>query len=353
MSKLPAAKVVTALEATESPLPPQIQEALGELVGAAREGLLALSVGVGLGVVHELMELEVDEVVGPKGKHNRDRVAVRHGRENGSMTLGGRRVEVRRPRMRTAEDHRELPVATYGSFADRDPLTRAVMDRMLAGVSTRRFADVGEPVGSDVAAASSSTSKSSVSEMFIERTRTALGELMSRRLDDVRLAVMMLDGLEIADRTHVVALGIATDGVKIPLGLWEGSTENAALARALLSDLVDRGLDPEQAILFVIDGGKALRRAIKDVFGERALVHRCHRHKERNVRDLLPERDRDQVRARMRAAWSLTDPELARQRLELLASELDRTWPDAAGSLREGLQDTLTLMRLGITGKLA
>ena len=189
--------------------------------------------------------------------------------------------------------------------------------------------------------------------MFIERTRTALGDLMSRGLDDVRLAVMMLDGLEIADRTHVVALGITTEGVKIPLGLWEGSTENATLARALLADLVDRGLDPEQAILFVIDGGKALRRAIKDVFGEHALVHRCHRHKERNVTDLLPERDRDQVRARMRAAWSLPDPELARQRLELLASELDRTWPDAAGSLREGMHDTLTLMRLGITGKLA
>ena len=120
--------------------------------------------------------------------------------------------------------------------------------------------------------------------MFIERTRTALGELMGRRLDDVRLAVMMLDGLEIAERTHVVALGISTDGVKIPLGLWEGSTENATLARTLLADLVDRGLDPEQAILFVIDGGKALRRAIKDVFGEHALVHRCHRHKERNVK---------------------------------------------------------------------
>jgi putative transposase len=176
---------------------------------------------------------------------------------------------------------------------------------------------------------------------------------MSRRLDDVRLAVMMLDGLEIAERTHVVALGISTDGVKIPLGLWEGSTENATLARTLLADLVDRGLDPDQAILFVIDGGKALRRAIKDVFGEHALVHRCHRHKERNVCDLLPERDRDQVRARMRAAWSLTDAELVEQRLQLLAGELERTWPDAAASLREGMADTLTLMRLGIDGQLA
>jgi putative transposase len=353
MRKVPAAKVVTALEASESPLPAKVQEVLGELVGAAREGLLALSVGVGLGVVHELMEAEVTEVVGPRGKHNPDRVAKRHGHEDGSMTLGGRRVPVSRPRMRTAEDEHELPVESYGYFADRDPLTRAVMDRMLAGVSTRRFAVVGEPVGSEVEASSSATGKSTVSELFVERTRTALGELMSRRLDDVRLAVMMLDGLEIAERTHVVALGISTDGVKIPLGLWEGSTENATLARTLLADLVDRGLDPGQAILFVIDGGKALRRAIKDVFGEHALVHRCHRHKERNVTDLLPERDRDQVRGRMRAAWSLTDADLAEQRLQLLASELERTWPDAAGSLREGLQDTLTLMRLGISGKLA
>ena len=353
MRKVSGATVVTAAGAAERALPPQVQEALGELVGAAREGLLALSVGVGLSVVHELMELEVDEVVGAKGKHNRDRSAKRHGHEHGSMTLGGRRVPVRRPRVRSADDRRELPVETYEYFADRDPLTRAVLDRMLAGVSTRRFARVGEPIGADVDAGSSCRSKTSVSEMFVERTRTALGELMSRRLDDVRLAVMMLDGIEIAERTHVVALGITTDGIKIPLGLWEGSTENATLARTLLADLVDRGLDPEQAILFVIDGSKALRRAIRDVFGEHALVHRCHRHKERNVCDLLPERDRDNVRARMRAAWTLTDPDLAEQRLELLAGELDRSWPDAAASLREGLDDTLTLMRLEISGNLA
>jgi len=141
--------------------------------------------------------------------------------------------------------------------------------------------------------------------------------------------------------------------VKIPLGLWEGSAENSTLARTLLADLVDRGLDPEQAILFVIDGSKALRRAIKDVFGEHALVHRCHRHKERNVCDLLPKRERDTVRRRIRGAWALSDAELAKQRLELLASELERTWPDAAASLREGLEDTLTLMRLGIDGQLA
>ena len=148
-------------------------------------------------------------------------------------------------------------------------------------------------------------------------------------------------------------MGISTEGVKIPLGLWEGSTENATLARTLLADLVDRGLDPDQAILFVIDGATALRRAITDVFGEHALVHRCHRHKERNVCDLLPERDRPQILARIRGAWALTDPELAEQRLDLLVSELERTWPDAGASLREGLPETLTLMRLGIDSQLS
>jgi len=353
MKKVSGPKVVTTAEASELPLPAEIQEALGELVGAAREGLLALSVGLGLTVVHQLMEREVDEVVGPKGKHDPDRTAKRHGHEDGSMTLGGRRVAVSRPRMRTVDDEHEVPVASYEYFADRDPLTRAVMDRMLAGVSTRKFAVVGEPVGEEVEQESSSTGKSTVSELFVDRTRTALSELMSRGLGDVRLAVMMLDGLEIAERTHVVALGISTEGVKIPLGLWEGSTENATLVSMLLADLVDRGLDPSQAILFVIDGGKALRKAIKGVFGEHALVHRCHRHKERNVTDLLPERDRPQILAQIRGAWALTNPLLAKERLELLASELDRTWPDAAGSLREGMDDTLTLIRLGIDGQLS
>ncbi len=353
MKKVSTAKVTITGEGAESPLPPEIQEALGELVGAAREGLLALSVGVGLSVVHELIEAEVDEVVGPKGLHDSDRSAVRHGHEDGSMTLGGRRVAVRRPRARSTDGSGEAPLASYEHFADRDPLTRAVMDRMLAGVSTRRFASVGEPVGSAVEESSSSISRSAVSRAFVERTRTALGELMSRRLDDVRLAAMMIDGLEVAGRCHVVALGITTEGRKIPLGLWEGSTENATLAGALLADLVDRGLDPEQGILFVIDGSKALRKAIRDVFGSRAPVQRCQRHKERNVLDQLPERDRPVLRGRLRAAWALEDHALAKSRLELIVAELDAGWPDAARSLREGLDETLTLTRLGVCGQLA
>jgi putative transposase len=353
MKNVSGPEVVTADQAAEMPLPAEIQDALGELVGAAREGLLALSVGVGLRVVHELMEAEVDQIAGVKGRHDPARSAVRHGHEDGSMTLGGRRVAVSRPRVRSVGGERELPVTTYQYFADRDPLQRAVMDRMLAGVSTRKFERVAEPVGEDVERSASAKKKSSVSEMFIERTRTALGELMARRLDDVRLAVMMLDGLDIAGRVHVVALGISTDGVKVPLGLWEGSTENATLARSLLADLVDRGLDPSQAILFVLDGGKALRRAIRDVFGENALVHRCHRHKERNVCDLLPERDRPRILAQIRGAWALTDANTAEQQLRALAAELERSWPDAGASLREGMDETLTLMRLGVSGSLA
>src|SRR6516165_1429451 len=198
MSKVSGPQVVTPAEAVERPLPAEIQEALGELVGVAREGLLALSVGVGLSVVHQLMEAEVEEVVGPRGKWNPDRTAKRHGHERGSMTLGGRRVEVSRPRIRTVDGERELPVQTYEYFADRDPLTVVVMNRMLAGVSTRKYAAVGEPVGQEVEQEARSTSKSTVSELFIERTRTALEELMTRGLDDVRLAVMMLDGMEIS-----------------------------------------------------------------------------------------------------------------------------------------------------------
>jgi putative transposase len=344
--------VTQVATAPEAVLPERVQEVLGELVGAAKEGLLALSVGVGLGVMAELMQEEVDEVVGPKGKQNPARAAVRHGHEDGVVTLGGRRVWVQRPRVRSADGEREVPLGTYAHFADRDPLTRLVLEQLLAGVSTRRFARTREPVGSDVEAQARSTSKSAVSREFVARTRENLQALMSRRLDDVRLAVMMIDGIELKGRTNVVALGITTEGVKIPLGLWEGSTENATVATALLSDLVERGLDPEQGILFVIDGAKALRKAIRTVFGDRAPVQRCVRHKERNVLDHLPERDRPAVKRQLRHAWAQADHVRALDELRALASELDRSHPGATASLREGLEETLTLTCLGIAGTL-
>jgi transposase-like protein len=331
--------------------PPRVQEALGGLVGSAKEGLLALSVGVGLGVLAELLEEELVEVVGPKGTHIPERTAVRHGHEAGEVTLGGRRMQVERPRVRSADGRTEIRLQTYEYFADRDPLSRSVLERMLAGVSTRRYRRTQEPVGSEVEQQARSTSKSSVSRTFIERTRVSFRELISRRLDDVRLAVMMVDGIDLGERTNVVALGITTEGVKIPLGLWEGSTENAAVATALLSDLVERGLDPEQGILFVIDGAKALRKAIRAVFGD-ASVQRCVRHKERNITDHLPERERPAVKQRLRRAWALDDHARALDQLKALASELDRTYPGAASSLREGMQETLTLTRLGVTSNL-
>jgi len=332
-------------------LPGRVQEALGELAGAAKEGLLALSVGVGLGVLGELMAEEVEEVVGPKGKHDPDRAAVRHGRENGEVTLGGRRVPVERPRVRAADGSGEVGLATYAHFADRDPLTRVVLEQMLAGVSTRRFSRTREPVGEVVTDAERSTSKSAASREFVGRTREHLLALMGRSLQDVRLAALMLDGIDLKGRCCVVALGITTDGVKVPLGLWDGSTENKTVARHLLSDLVDRGLDVEQGVLVVLDGGKALRAAVDEVLGP-VPVQRCIRHKERNVLDHLPERDRPAVKRRLRAAWKLTDEQAARERLGILAGELERTHPGAAASLREGLEETLTLQRLGIDGQL-
>ena len=344
---------VPVAEATrdEAVLPERVQEALGQLVGAAREGLLALSVGVGLGVLEELMAEEVDDVVGPKGKHNAERTAVRHGHEGGEVTLGGRRVEVKRPRVRTADGESEVQLETYQHFADRDPLRRVVLERMLAGVSTRRYRRTQEPVGEQVETRARSTSKSAVSRTFVERTREALGELMSRQLSDLRLAVMMLDGLELKGRMMIVALGITTEGVKIPLGLWEGSTENTTVATALLSDLVERGLDPEQGMLFVLDGSKALRKAVRSVFGE-VPVQRCLWHKERNVMQHLPERDRPPIKARLRRAWRETDYPRALEQLRVLADELEHTHPGAAGSLREGMEETLTVIKLGIKGKL-
>jgi putative transposase len=299
-------------------LPPSVQAALGELVNAAKDGLLALSVGVGLGVLSTLMEEEVSEVVGPKGRHDRDRSAVRHGGTGGEVTLGGRRVAVPRPRVRSV-DGAEIELQTYAHFADRDPLTRVVLEQMLAGVSTRRFERTREPVGADVQATERSASKSAASRAFVGRTGEHLQALMSRSLADIRLAALMLDGIELKGRCCVVALGVTTDGVKVPLGLWDGSTENKTITVTLLGDLVDRGLDVEQGVLVVLDGAKALRAAVNDVFGP-VPVHRCVRHKERNVLDHLPERDRPKVKHQLRTAWAQDDHARALDGLRRLAA---------------------------------
>lgn len=335
----------------ELALPPGVQAALGELVNAAKDGLLALSVGVGLGVLNTLMEEEVAEVVGPRGAHDPDRDAVRHGQTTGEVTLGGRRIAVPRPRVRTADGSREVQLRTYAHFASTDPLTRVVAEQMLAGVSTRRFERTREPVGQDVLDAERSVSKSAVSRAFVGRTSEHLQALMSRSLADTRLAALLLDGIELKGRCCVVALGVTTGGVKVPLGLWDGSTENKTITVALLTDLVDRGLDVEQGVLVVLDGGKALRAAVNEVLGD-VPVHRCQIHKLRNVTGHLAERDRPALKARLQRAWAMEDHQPALDALRLIASELDHHHPGAAASLREGLEETVTLTRLGITGNL-
>jgi putative transposase len=351
MGTVTAASVAAGEERIEG-LPESVLDALGELAGAAKEGLLALSVGVGLGVLHELVEAEVDEVVGPKGRHIPDRTAVRHGHENGEVTLGGRRVPVSRPRARTADGEHEVELQTYSHFAARDRLSDVVLERMLAGVSTRRYARAGEPVGEEIDELARSTSKSAVSREFVSHTRENLIELMTRPLADLRLAVLMLDGIDLKGRCCVVALGIDVEGVKHPLGLWDGSTENATVATTLLANLVERGLDVKQGVLVVVDGAKALRKAVHDVLGVHTPVQRCVRHKERNVLGHLPERDQPLVRRRLRAAWALDDHDRALDQLRALADELARTHPGAAASLREGMHETLTVTRLAVRGRL-
>jgi len=223
---------------------------------------------------------------------------------------------------------------------------------MLAGVSTRQYRRAQEPVGEQLETDARSTSKSAASRVFVARTRQKLWKLMNRPLSDLRLAVIMLDGIELHGYTNIVALGITTEGEKLALGLWDGSTENAAVAAALLSDLVDRGVDVEQGLLFVIDGAKALRKAIRQVFGNKVPVQRCVQHKQRNVLDHLPERERPAVKTRLRRAWKETAHDRALEQLTALALELDHAHPGAAASLREGMEETLTVTRLGITGKL-
>jgi transposase-like protein len=342
---------VRAAGSEEFGLPARVQEALGELLVSAKEGLLALGVEVALEVLGDLLEEEVEELVGPRGRHDPDREAVRHGHERGAVTLGGRRVRVRRPRVRSADGQRELSLATYEHFADRDPLGEVVMEQLLAGVSTRRFRRTREPVGAGVAAGERSVSKSAVSRTFISRTREGLIDLMSRPLADMRLAALMIDGVDFRGHCCVVALGIATDGFKVPLGLWDGSTENAVVAKELLVNLRERGLDLSQRMLCVIDGAKALRKAINEVLGD-VPVQRCIYHKERNVLGHLPRYQRDQVLARLRYAWGSHDYQHGLRELRELAADLDHRYPGAAASLREGLEETLTVNKLGITGPL-
>lgn len=311
-----------------------------------------MSVAAGLGVMEAMFDAEITAACGPKGKHDPARAAVRHGSGKGAVTLGGRRVPISRPRARTTDGH-EVLLASYGHFASDDLLAQVVMERMLAAVATRRHVRVAEPVGGQVSKTATSTSKSAVSRRFVKQTETALAELMTRDLTDVKVPVLMLDGEHMADRCVVVALAITADGTKLPVGLWDGSTENKTVVRALLTDLVDRGLNVEDGLLVVIDGAKALAAAVREAFGAKALTQRCTLHKRRNVADHLPEKEKAWVDAKLVKAFGHADPDHGLRNAKHLAGLLDKTYPGAAASLREGLDEMFTAARLGIDGRLA
>lgn len=347
-------RVALVPKADELPfdLPESVVVSLKELAGACKEGLLALAVGTGMQVMHALIEANVTAIAGPKGKHNPERNAVRHGSDPGSVTLGGRRVPVERPRVRTPDKRSELPVPVYDFFAKGDALGGMAVERMLAGLSARRYTTGLEPIGTDVERIAKSTSKSAISRRFVALTKTALADMFSRRLDDLDIVALMVDGVHVGDHLCVVALGIDMDGHKHALGLWEGATENTTVVTTLLDDLVDRGLDASKGLLVVIDGGKALPAGIRRVFGAKAVIQRCQEHKIRNVTGHLPKDEQDTVERAMRAAYSRTDAARAQRELEQPAARLERTHPGAAGSLREGLEETLTVVRLSLSGAL-
>jgi putative transposase len=338
---------------TVEPVAPEVVSvAMHEIAADVGEGLLAIAVGAGLQVMAAMMAADVEALCGPRGRHDPDRIATRHGSEAGSVSLGGRRLGVRRPRVRASDGSGELSVASYQAFSGTEVLGRKAMEQMLAGLSSRRYGVGLEPVGEHVEAQAASTSKSAVSRRFVQATEAALTDLMSADLSGLDLVAFMVDGVHFGEHVCVVALGITIDGTKVPLAIEEGSTENATLVRSLIVGLRERGLDASRPVLAVLDGSQALARAVKDVFDHPVLA-RCQLHKIRNVRDRLPEKLRTVVERRIRAAYHAETALAAQAELEALASELDKTHPGAAASLREGLPETLTVLRLGVPPTLA
>ncbi len=313
---------------------------------------MAVAVGAGLQVMSALMDADVVALAGPRGRHDPQRVAVRRGTEAGSVTLGGRRVGVQRPRVRAADGSGEVEVPAYALFLDTEVLGRMAMERMLAGLSTRRYGVGLEPVGKQVEAEARATSKSAVSRRFVAMTETALGDLLGADLSGLDLVALMVDGVHFAESCCIVALGIDAGGTKHPLALVEGFTEHATLVTELCVGLGERGLDVTRPVLVVLDGSKALRRAVLDVFDHPVLV-RCQLHKVRNVKDHVPQRMRPTVERRMRAACHAGSALEAESQLTVLARELDKTHPSAADSLRDGMAETLTVLRLGVPPTLA
>lgn len=318
-----------------------------ELIAAkASEGLLKVSVDIGLEVLRQMMEADVTELVGSKGKHNPKRTAYRHGSDESKVVLGSEKVSITRPRVR-GKDDTEMPIKSLELFQTEDPLNAAILKRLLSGVSTRKLCRTTDELTTDPAC----VSKSEVSRRFISGMDKAMAEFFARRIEG-SMPIMMLDGMGLGDMTIVAAMGIDADGHKHILGLTEGGTENSEVVSALLNDLVSRGLDVQEPRLYVLDGGKALSKAVKDTFGKKAVIQRCQVHKKRNVLAHLPESEQENVSKRLTMAYREFEYEKAKGSLDLLAKELELRYPKAADSLREGLEETLTVHRLHVPGLL-
>ncbi|HEY6355845.1 MAG TPA: IS256 family transposase [Burkholderiaceae bacterium] len=317
-----------------------------EGIARSKESLLEWVHQVGLSALRELFEHDAERIAGPKGKHSTERSHYRWGSAPAELPFGGRRIVVRRPRVRSRSGQ-EARLATVEHFQRIDAVPARVLNQILLGVSTRGYAHSLEPVPAGVMARG--TSKSAASRHLIARMSDKLREQLNRRLDAFDLLVLMLDGVVIARRTVVVALGILADGRKVVLGLWQGSTENAALCTALLQNLLERGLTVDGRTLCVIDGGRGIRKALEDVFGDLAVVQRCAVHKQRNVLDHLPQSRKAHVARALAEAWASASAELARRRLKTLLQWLERNGESgAAASLREGMEETLTVLKLGL-----
>ena len=322
----------------------QLRLPLAELMRAT---LLDTVITAGSVEAIRILEEQRQALCGPKHAQTEGRQAYRYGYSPGSLVMGGRRVTLPRPRVRSLEG-RELELPAWRQWSNEDPLEQRALAQMLLGVSTRGYAGSLEPLPAPLP--ERGKSRSAVSRRFVGRTQKRLTELLHRDLSGLKLAALMIDGIHFEDHVVLAALGIDESGHKHVLGLWEGATENARATKGLLEDVVSRGLVTDRALLVVIDGAKALYKAARDVFGKRALIQRCQEHKKRNVADQLPESMRPSVRRAINEAYESSDPERALRLLGNLAARLETEHPGAAASLREGLAETLTVVELGLTG---
>jgi putative transposase len=320
---------------------------VGEVLVDVRADLRELMRKGGLAIAAALFTEELAQLCGPRYERG-EGLASRWGTRQGEVVLGGRKVKLPRPRVR--HQGREVELETYRQLQAEDPLSERALEQMLVGVSTRKYARSLEPMP---VLEETGTSKSAVSRRFVAKTQEQLEAALAKPLGDRTWLALLIDGIEFHEHVVLVVLGVDDAGGKHVLAFREGSTENATLCREMLSDMVARGVPADRSLLVVIDGGKGLRKAVNDVFGQYALVQRCQVHKKRNVLDHLPEEMRVQTRAAMSEAYAAVSYQLALAQLQNLARSLGRKQPSAASSLREGMEETLTVKKLGITGWLA